>query len=118
MVQEQYRFFDDHYLNPACRIAEQRGIRTALGQTVVYDSRVHGSFDRICARLGTSIGPDGDDERAWIGTYVAVRGRWLRSHRNRLLRKTVYRMETFQRQQGLRADGVVGPLTRGALGLR
>ena len=97
MIDEQNRFFDEHYLNPACRIAEKRGIATALGQAVVYDSRVHGSFERIAARVGTTIGPGGDDEKTWITKYVSARDGWLRTHTNPLLRKTVYRTESFSR---------------------
>jgi chitosanase len=95
MIDEQNRFFDQHYLNPACRIAESRGITTALGQAVVYDSKVHGSFERIAARVGTTIGAGGDDERTWVTKYVSTRDAWLRTHTNALLRKTVYRMEAF-----------------------
>jgi chitosanase len=95
MVDEQDRFFDRHYLNPAFRAAEARGITTALGQAVVYDSKVHGSFERIAARVGSTIGSGGDDERAWVAKYVSARDNWLRTHGNPLLRKTVYRMEAF-----------------------
>jgi chitosanase len=97
MVAEQDRFFDQHYLNPACRIAEARGITTALGQAVVYDSKVHGSFERIAARVGTTIGAGGDDEKTWVTKYVSARDSWLRNHTNTLLRKTVYRMEAFSK---------------------
>jgi chitosanase len=97
MVNEQDSFFDRVYLNPACKAAEARGITTALGQAVVYDSKVHGSFERIAARVGTTIGPGADDEKTWVTKYVGARDAWLRNHKNTLLQKTVYRMEAFSK---------------------
>ncbi|HUR35218.1 MAG TPA: peptidoglycan-binding protein [Vicinamibacterales bacterium] len=97
MVDEQDRFFDRQYLNPACSSAAARGITTALGQAIVYDSKVHGSFERIAARVGSTIGPGADDEKAWVTKYVSARDAWLRNHPNTLLRKTVYRTETFSK---------------------
>jgi len=97
MMKEQDRFFDAHYLDPALRTAASLGIQTALGQTVVYDSTVHGSFKKVAARVGTNVGAGGDDEKSWVAKYVATRARWLREHTNPLLRKTVYRMEAFDK---------------------
>jgi len=93
MQSEQDRFFDDHYLNPACRTAENRGISTALGQTVVYDSFIQGGFRKVAPMVGGTIG-SGVDEHQWIQDYVAARKRWL-SGLNPPLPKTVYRMEAF-----------------------
>ena len=97
MIDEQDRFFDRQYLNPACRSAEARGITSALGQAIVYDGKVHGSFDRIAASVGSKIGPGADDEKSWVTKYVSARDSWLRNHPNTLLRKTVYRTESFSK---------------------
>ena len=97
MILEQDSFFDRVYLNPACSAAEARGIKSALGQAVVYDSKVHGSFERIAARVGAAIGPGGVDEQTWINKYVSQRDAWLRNHTNKLLQKTVYRTEAFSK---------------------
>jgi len=63
----------------------------------VYDSKVHGSFERIAARVGSTIAPGADDEKAWVAKYISARDAWLRNHTNTLLRKTVYRMEAFSK---------------------
>lgn len=90
----QDRFFDDHYFNPACTAAEANTILTPLGQTVVYDSFVHGGFKKVAARVGTPIGAGGVDEKTWIGKYVEERRNWLTSLKPPLP-KTVYRMDAF-----------------------
>ncbi len=36
-------------------------------------------------------------EQVWIGHYVEVRRDWLANHPNMLLRKTVYRMDSFRK---------------------
>jgi chitosanase len=97
MQQEQDRFFDAHYFDPACRLAAARGLQTALGQAVVYDSVVHGSFKMVAARVGKPIGK-GDGaltEQQWTTAYVDERRTWLAS-RGGMLAKTVYRMDAFK----------------------
>ena len=94
MIAEQDRFFDDHYFKPACRVARQRNITTALGQTVVYDSTVHGGFGKVAALVGARAGEGGLEEREWVKRYVAAREAWLRALKPPLP-KTVYRMNVF-----------------------
>ncbi|MBI1321398.1 MAG: chitosanase [Candidatus Hydrogenedens sp.] len=97
MMAVQDAFFDRQYWQPAERHAANLGIITPLGITVVYDSIVHGSFqrirDRVLARLGrvSAVG-----EHAWIAAYVSERHAWLANHSIPLLRRTVYRMQTFE----------------------
>jgi chitosanase len=97
MQQEQDRFFDAHYFDPAIRLATDRGVRSVLGQTVVYDSVVHGSFKRIVARVGRSIGTGAGEvtEQQWITSYVDERRAWLSQQKDPLPR-TVYRMDSFR----------------------
>ena len=90
---EQDRFFDANYFNPAIKTAQAREINTPLGQTVVYDSFVHGGFKKVTALVGTSIG-DGISEKEWISRYVAARKEWL-SGLKPPLPGTVYRMNSF-----------------------
>jgi chitosanase len=84
---------------------------------VVYDSTVHGSWkalrDRTSQQAGTvaALG-----EKAWVTAYVATRREWLATSPRADLRKTVYRMDAFQRliAQGfwgleLPATGVADP---------
>jgi chitosanase len=87
----QDQFFGENYLDPACRAAESVGITSALGQTVVYDSRVQGGWAKLQARVGplTARG-----EQDWVKTYVSVRKAWLQSLA-RPLPSTVYRVDAF-----------------------
>ena len=98
MWKVQDEFFDRVYWNPAVKRATAIGIQSALGTAVVYDSTVHGSWermrDRTIERHGTvtKIG-----EATWITKYVDVRREWLANHPTiPLLRKTVYRMDSFK----------------------
>lgn len=91
-------FFDEVYWQPAERAATALGAASPLGVAVVYDSTVHGSWkamrDRTVQQSGTlaALG-----ERAWIASYVATRRDWLATSPRADLRKTVYRMDAFQR---------------------
>lgn len=91
---EQDRFFDANYFNPALKAAQARGIDSALGQTVVYDSFIQGGFGKVTALVGASIGADGIDEQKWIQKYVAARKNWLLGLKPPLP-DTVYRMNSF-----------------------
>ncbi len=96
MQEEQDRFFDDAYWRPAERAAEALGLTDPLAVAVVYDSHIHGSWSFIKNRTLDRHGTPGAGEgRSWIKHYVTERRDWLASHRNRLLHKTVYRMDTF-----------------------
>jgi chitosanase len=87
----QDQFFNENYLGPACRAAENLGITSALGQTVVYDSHVQGGWGKLQPRVGplTARG-----EYDWVKAYVAVRKTWLQSLAPPLP-STVYRMDAF-----------------------
>lgn len=94
----QDRFFDRLYWEPGVELAVQTGIGTALGVTVVYDSRVHGSWGRMRDRTRSRYGPlSVIGEEAWIGHYLDTRREWLAGHSNQLLHKTVYRMDALRK---------------------
>jgi chitosanase len=99
MVQDE--FFDRVYWSPSVQHAEAIGVTSGLGTGVVYDSHIHGSWDRIRARTderhqsAQEIGEEG-----WITHYVAERRDWLATHSNPLLQRTVYRMEAFRQLIG------------------
>jgi len=113
MRRMQDEFFDRAYWDPALSAARALGLHTALGTAVVYDSFIHGAWARLrnmtiaraglpsaaSAEEGLPTAPDGHvagtGECEWVRAYVAVRRDWLATHANRLLRRTVYRMETF-----------------------
>jgi chitosanase len=91
-------FFDEVYWQPAARTAEQLGVISPLGTTVVYDSFVHGSWKMMQNRTTQQVGDFTNvGEQAWITAYVATRRNWLATHSRADLRATVYRMDAFQR---------------------
>lgn len=90
MRRVQDAFFDSEYWVPSCRVVRGRGFSSALAHAVVYDSHVHGSWDRI-ADLVPAAG-----EQDWIPAYVAARRNWLVTHPRDDLRRTVYRMEAIR----------------------
>lgn len=96
MQREQDEFFDKSFWQPAAAAAASIGIQSALGTAVVYDSRVHGSWVRIRDRTNSAVGtPVKAGEQKWVKAYVDTRRSWLANHSNPLLRKTVYRMDSF-----------------------
>ena len=56
----QDEFFDETYFRPAMKTAEREGITQPLGKAVVYDSFVHGSWNRIRARVEGSPASRGE----------------------------------------------------------
>jgi chitosanase len=109
----QDEFFDEVYFVPATKAADRLGIVTPLGQAVVYDSFIHGSWPLIRDRVvGT---PATIGERPWIDAYVKARRRWLETHPRKVLHATVYRMDALQRLIDLDGWGLELPVVvRGA----
>lgn len=97
MRETQDQFFDDEYWSPSVGAASRLGITSPLGIAVVYDSRVHGSWDTLRKRTDAAAGKVAEiGERAWIAAYVDTRREWLQSSSNATLRTTVYRMDSFR----------------------
>lgn len=100
MQSVQDAFFDRNYWEPAADAATTLGLQTGLGTTVVYDSKVQGSFELIRDRTNAAgaIGQGGANEQAWIARYIANRRDWLATNEHvPLLRKTVYRMDALKK---------------------
>lgn len=96
MRRTQDEFFDQAYFDPAMKRAGQLGLVLPLSCAVVYDSYVHGSFDRV-RKLFAQVPPaKGGEEKAWTRAYVAARKKWL-SGKSKPLCNTVYRMDCFLR---------------------
>jgi len=92
----QDKFFDDAYWAPAARAADTLGFELPLSLSVIYDSHIHGSWGFIKARmLGKHGQPSAIGEKPWMKAYVEERRDWLASHQKPLLRKTIYRMDTY-----------------------
>ena len=90
MKEAQHYVAERRYLRPAIKICERRGFVLPLSLAVVYDSVIHGSFERIAAHV------DEAEEKAWITEYVRRRDRWLDSVPR--LRPTRYRTKFFLAQ--------------------
>jgi len=96
MQDAQDEFFDRVYWQPSVQLANAVGITTALGVAVVYDSNVHGSWRAMRDRTFQSYGTVQDlTEKVWVKHYVTIRREWLATHKNLILRKTVYRMDSL-----------------------
>jgi len=96
MRKTQDEFFDRIYWMPALISADSTGISKPLGVAVVYDSKIHGSFERIKNMTNEQYGhSENTGEENWIKAYVETRRHWLATHSNTLLHQTVYRMDTF-----------------------
>lgn len=89
----QDAFFDRVYWAPAAREANERNFTLPLSASVVYDSIVHGSWDRIAKRVMVST----DNEKEWIKAYLTARRSWLANHSNTLLHACVYRQDAYFR---------------------
>ncbi|GET40823.1 chitosanase [Microseira wollei] len=96
MQDVQDAFFDRVYWNPSVKNAENMGIQTALGVAVVYDSVVHGSWQLMRDRTLNQGTVATLGEQSWIKSYIDIRREWLANNRITLLRKTVYRMDSFK----------------------
>lgn len=97
MKRIQDEFFDMVYWGPALKSADYIGVNKALGITVIYDSKIHGSYYEMRGLTNQRYGEAKDiGEEEWIKAYVSVRRDWLANHSNTLLRKTVYRMDSFK----------------------
>lgn len=98
MRDTQDLFFDKKYWQPAMRAATALGLATALGVTLVYDGYVHGSWARMRDRTNQEAGTLAAlGEHAWLRAYVRIRRAWLAGSNRPDLRRTVYRMDAFQR---------------------
>lgn len=92
----QDAFFDRLYWAPASREAARLGLEEALSVATVYDSFIHGSWQRMRDRTKRAEGPPAiRGERDWTQSYLHTRRAWLAGHGNHLLRRTVYRMDAL-----------------------
>ena len=77
MQQVQDEFFDRQYWQPAASATELMALTLPLSYAVVYDSFVHGSFNRV-RRMFPEVPPSkGGKEAAWVIAYVHARRYWL-----------------------------------------
>ncbi len=92
MQRIQDEFFDRIYWTPALKSAENLGAGEPLTVAVIYDSRIHGSYERIRNTTNDQYGTVQDiGEVRWTESYISTRYNWLANHSNKLLNKTLYR---------------------------
>jgi Glycosyl hydrolase family 46 len=89
--------FDQYYLGPAFRWAEEYGFKEPLSLMVIADSFLHsGSMRPQLMNAFPEKKPSaGGNERIWIEQYCKARKDWLANHSNRLLRNTTYRVDCY-----------------------
>ena len=95
MQNVQDDFFDLVYWEPAVSAAHRFGLTLPLSVAVVYDSFIHGSWKRIRNMTNSKSSLLRIGEKKWVAQYVSTRRHWLANHSNRILNKTVYRMDAF-----------------------
>lgn len=97
MRDTQDRFFDKHYWEPAVEWAQRNGFKLPLSMLVIYDSYIHsGRIPMFLRKRFMEYPPSrGGDEKKWTGSYMETRHQWLKYHEKRILRKTIYRTQTF-----------------------
>lgn len=100
MQATQDAFFERVYFEPALYFANQEGFEHPLSIAVIYDSYIHSGKirDDIRNMFPEKTPAFGGDEKKWIAAYVIARKAWLRSRKNDVLQKTVYRMDCFRAQ--------------------
>ena len=98
MKKVQDKFFDETYYAPAEKWFKSSGFTLPLSMLVIFDSFIHsgGILSFLRNRFAEKVPSAGGDEKAWIRSYVTIRRNWLSCHSNKILRNTVYRMDTMQ----------------------
>lgn len=97
MRETQDNFFDEVYWLPAMQWFERNGFKLPLSMLVTYDSYIHsGSIPMFLRKRFIEPPPaKGGNEKKWVASYVETRHQWLKYHEKPILRKTIYRTQTF-----------------------
>lgn len=115
MKEAQQFVATERYLKPAIVICERLRFTLPLSLAVVYDSVVHGSWERVAERVtvaaSTAKTAKGVTlaEKAWITAYVRRRHAWLTAIVR--LRSTTYRTKFFLDQIAIGNWELRTPLT-------
>lgn len=97
MRDTQDKFFDEVYWLPAMNWIERNGFKLPLSMLVAYDSYIHsGSIPMFLRKRFIEAPPaKGGNEKKWVESYVEARHQWLKYHEKPILRRTIYRTQTF-----------------------
>ena len=93
----QDAIYEENFINPALKWADNEGFTLPLSTLVILDSFVHsGSVPMfIRRRFKEPVPRNGGTEKDWISEYILHRKKWMLSHKNTLLRNCAYRMNCF-----------------------
>lgn len=100
MQRVQDEVFDEGYWNPAVKAGDAMLLTYPLSYAILYDTCIHsgvGGVANIRKRFPEVPPARGGDEKAWAAAYVKARKAWLLSSSNPIVRKTIYRMEAFEK---------------------
>jgi chitosanase len=90
-------FFYEVFMVPALKAWKGFGFSSALSAATIYDSYIHGSFERIKKLADAEAGaPTADNERRWTTAYLKARWGWLKHNANPILQNTAIRIEALQ----------------------
>lgn len=96
MWDAQDAFVDRIFWEATLRSAMRIGVTTALGVATIFDSRVHGAWQRLRVSTIQEQGVvDTVGEAAWIKAYLRERRKWLANHPIQALSHTVYRVDSL-----------------------
>ncbi len=93
MREAQWQVARGRYLEPAVKECGRRGFVRPLSLAVVYDSMIHGSWERIAAGIAIAKGAASEKETEWILRYLRKRQMWLSGIPR--LKTTTYRTRFF-----------------------
>lgn len=98
MQSVQDKFFEKRYFQPAMKWADSHKLLLPLSALVIYDSFIHsGGILWIIREKFAENPPDlGGNEIEWTTAYVNARHNWLKNHHREIVRKTIYRTQTFK----------------------
>lgn len=90
----QEEAFDNFYIKPAFAWCDKNKLVLPLSKLVISDSYLQSGsiLTFLRNRFSEKVPVNGGDEKKWIQSYVNVRHDWLKTHENKILNNTVYRM--------------------------
>jgi len=111
MVEAQKECFEEMYLGPAFKWAEQYAFTLPLSFLVIADSYLHSGsmLGFLMAKFPEKKPSAGGNEKKWITDYLAARHSWLKNHSNKILNGTVYRADCYMREASKDNWDLTGP---------
>lgn len=89
----QDRYFAQQYWDPSIVAMNDMEFVLPLTAAVIYDSHIQGAWSLVRDSFATL---PSDGEEKWVTDYVNARLKWLENNKNSVLKRTIYRPQTFQ----------------------